>query len=116
MSFLDELPVLLRESAGYYPTPCNCPEPIVNHRGLCELCGEPSGKEEQMMYICSLHRKAELSQEVNPDGTFWVFCLVCGAFWNNPEKSIGEHPDDYADSWLARYQSEYFQKYFGVSI
>jgi len=116
MSFLDELPILLCKPAGYDPLACDCTEALATDSDICEVCGSHIEKDEQMMYLCSLHRKVELSQEAHADGSFEVVCLVCGAIWTLPETSLGEPPDDYVSSWLARYQAKYFQKFFGVTL
>lgn len=116
MSFLDELPILLCKPVGYAPLSCDCEEALATDADICEVCGSPIEKDEQMMYLCSLHRKVELSQEVHPDRSFEVVCLVCGAIWTVPEMSVGEHPDDYVTPWLLQYQAQYFMKFFGVTL
>ncbi len=118
MSFLDKLPVLLLQPIGAPPTRCKCGYPLEGDWAYCPSCGSWVDGEAEM-YLCSLHPKAELSQETLPReglGKFHCICLTCGATWVKPRSSVGEPPDYFNKGVLKDFQSAYFLRVFGVKL
>lgn len=116
MSFLDDLPVLLREPIDAQPSACKCGYPLEPNWDYCPSCGDwIDGYED--MYLCSLHRNSELSQETKKGQPgFHCVCLVCGATWTKPVHSIGKNPDFFREDIFNRYRGDYFLRTFGVVL
>lgn len=115
MSFMDELPTLLREPTWEQPTGCHCGADLSPGWDYCPSCGDPIDGWEDM-YLCSLHRKAELAQYTKPgERGFSCVCLVCGATWLKPEDSVGKTPDSFGTE-LSKYHKLYFERFFGRKL
>ena len=123
VSYLDKLPVLEIDTTRTPITHClECGYILDPSWRFCPECGEGAAEWEDneagdTSWLCSLHPKNELSQEISHTRGIEVVCLTCGAAWKSPRESrVGSEPDFFRTEILRRFQYQYFASMFGVKL